>query len=107
MISKLYDWLERRIDVFAPFDDKRTPPDTLTGFWAHYLRPVRSWMVVVLFSSLAIAALDAALYAGVGRFVDILATSAPDRLWAEHGNWLLGALALVLVARPLAPSTWV
>ena len=32
------DWLERRIDTFAPFDDGRMPPKTVMGFAGFYLR---------------------------------------------------------------------
>ncbi len=35
------DWLERRIDPFAPFDEAERPPGTVAGFAWFYLRPVR------------------------------------------------------------------
>jgi ATP-binding cassette subfamily B multidrug efflux pump len=33
----MFDWLERRIDPFAPFDEAAMPPDTVRGFAWHYL----------------------------------------------------------------------
>jgi ATP-binding cassette subfamily B multidrug efflux pump len=52
MLKRFTDWLESRIDVFAPFDDRRTPPASLKGFAAFYLREVRGWLGVVLLSAL-------------------------------------------------------
>src|SRR3954468_19908820 len=39
--AMLFDWLERRIDPFAPFEETETPPTTVAGFTWHYLKPVR------------------------------------------------------------------
>ncbi len=36
------DWLERRVDPFAPFDEARMPPRSVLGFAWFYLRPIRA-----------------------------------------------------------------
>ncbi|MGY2053108.1 ABC transporter ATP-binding protein [Methylobacterium sp. JK268] len=94
------DWLERRIDPFAPFDEERQPPGTVTGFAGHYLRPVRTALVVLFFVGLAAGSVEASLYLLMGWFVDILAKSQPATLWAEHGTGLLLAGFLILAVRP-------
>src|SRR5215212_6045120 len=37
----MFDWLERRIDPFAPFAEGEMPPASVARFTWHYLRPVR------------------------------------------------------------------
>ncbi|MBY0299794.1 MAG: ABC transporter ATP-binding protein/permease [Methylobacterium sp.] len=93
-------WLERRIDPFAPFDEGRQPPGTVTGFAGYYLRPVRTALVILFFVGLAAGIVEASLYLLMGWFVDILAKSEPATLWANHATGLTLAAALILVVRP-------
>ncbi len=55
MLKRFNTWLESRIDVFAPFDDRETPPASLARFAVFYLRPVRGWLFVVFLSALLLA----------------------------------------------------
>src|SRR3954469_4732891 len=96
----MLDWLERKIDPFAPFDEAETPPTTVPRFVWHYLRPIRFWLGVLFVASLAMGVLESSLYVLMGWFIDLLAKSSPDRLWPEHRAALLGAAALILVVRP-------
>jgi ATP-binding cassette subfamily B multidrug efflux pump len=96
----MLDWLERKIDPFAPFDEAETPPTTVPRFVWHYLRPIRFWLGVLFVASLAMGILESSLYVLMGWFIDLLAKSSPDRLWPEHRAALLGAAALILVVRP-------
>ena len=41
------NWLERRVDPFAPFDETRTPPQTVLGFAGFYLRPIRATLAAL------------------------------------------------------------
>ena len=97
----LFEWLERRIDPFAPFDDTETPPATVARFAWHYLAPVRLWLAVLFVSALAFAAVESSLFLLLGWFVDLFARSSPDRLVADHGPALAAAAALILVVRPV------
>src|SRR5215204_3536363 len=97
----MFDWLERRIDPFAPFDDRAMPPTSVRGFAWHYLTPVRFWLGVLLVTSLAVGVLESSLYLLIGWFVDLLAKFTPDRLIAEHGLQLALVALLILVLRPL------
>ena len=68
----ILDWLERRIDPFAPFDETRMPPKSVTGFAWFYLRPVR-WALAALFVIAVIAGtVEASLYLVMRWFIDML-----------------------------------
>ena len=89
------DWLERRIDPFAPFEEARRPPDTVAGFAWFYLRPVRGPLAVLFCVALAAGSVEASLYLLMGWFVDILARTGPGTLWRDHGTGLMLAAALI------------
>jgi len=96
----MFRWLERRVDPFAPFDENEMPPDTVSGFIWHYLKPVRGWLVILFVVALAVGLFESSLYILLGWLVDILAKSTPDRIWAEHGTTLALMAALVVFVRP-------
>ncbi|KAB0264100.1 ABC transporter ATP-binding protein [Microvirga brassicacearum] len=97
----MFQWLEKRIDPFAPFDEEETPPASVSAFAWHYLRPVRLWLGVLFVASLVVGLFEASLYVIMGWVVDILATSTPDRLWADHGTGLMLVGGAILFVRPL------
>src|SRR3954462_5059240 len=80
----MFDWLERRIDPFAPFAEGEMPPASVARFTWHYLRPVRCWLRGLFFFSIAVGLFETSLYLLIGWFVDLLAGSTPERLLAEH-----------------------
>jgi ATP-binding cassette subfamily B multidrug efflux pump len=96
----MFEWLERRVDPFQPFDE-RTPPNSVWRFAWHYLEPIKWWLVLIFVSNLIIAGLESALFLLIGWFVDLLNQSTPERIWAEHGTLLIGVAVLVAVIRPL------
>ncbi len=95
------DWLERRIDTFAPFDDGRMPPKTVTGFAGFYLKPVRAALVALFVVAVVAGSVEASLYLLMGWFIDLLNTADRATFWAEHGTRILLAGGLVLVVRPI------
>ncbi len=97
----MYDRLEGRIDPFAPFDEEKTPPDGVSRFALHYLRPVRGWLIVLVLGTFAVGIFESSLYLMIGWFVDILARSTPETLVDEHGSALVLAALAILVLRPL------
>src|SRR4051812_24979581 len=96
----LFNWLERRIDPFAPFDETETPPTTVARFAWHYLKPVRFWLGVLFVASAAVGVVESSLYVLMGWFVDLLAKSSPDHFLAAHGAAFAAVAALILVVRP-------
>jgi ATP-binding cassette, subfamily B, multidrug efflux pump len=97
----MYQWFEKRIDPFAPFDDTQTPPASVSGFGWHYLKPVKFWLVVLFIASLVVGLFEASLYILIGWLVDLLARSTPERIWADHGHSLLLVGGLILFLRPI------
>lgn len=101
----MFRWLETRVDPFAAFNESETPPNTVSGFTWHYLRPVRFWLVVLFVVALIVGLFESSLYILLGWLVDILAKSTPDRIWADHGSTLLMMAALVIFIRPVLNFT--
>ncbi|MHC2021051.1 ABC transporter ATP-binding protein [Methylobacterium sp. CM6247] len=94
------DWLERRIDPFASFEDGRMPPKTVTGFAAFYLRPMRTALVMLFLVAVAAGTVEASLYLLMGWFIDLLNNADRATILQDHG-WKLGLAAmLLLVVRP-------
>jgi ATP-binding cassette, subfamily B, multidrug efflux pump len=100
----MFDWLERRIDPFAPFDEAETPPTTVRGFAWHYLKPVQGWLWVLFVASVLVGIFESSLYLLIGWFVDLLARSSPEQLFREQGATLLALGLAVLILRPLLHS---
>ena len=98
------DWLERRIDPFAPFDDTEMPPKTILGFAGFYLKPVR-WALAVLFVVAVLAGtIEASLYIMMRWFIDLMNGADRATVLSDHA-WPLGlALLFLLVVRPV--SIW-
>lgn len=94
------DWLERRIDPFASFEDGQMPPKTVTGFAAFYLRPMRTALVMLFLVAVAAGTVEASLYLLMGWFIDLLNNADRAMILQDHG-WKLGLAAmLLLVVRP-------
>jgi ATP-binding cassette subfamily B multidrug efflux pump len=97
----MFQWLERQIDPFQPFDDDRMPPKSVWGFAAYYLKPVRGWLVLIFLTNLAIGSLESGLFFLIGWFVDLLGQNTPEQIWANYSGWLAAAALLVLIVRPV------
>jgi len=99
--EQMFEWLERRIDPFRPFDETRMPPKTVWGFAAYYLKPVRGWLALIFVTNLLIGSLESGLFFLIGWFVDLLGQQTPERVWSDYGSLLIGAALAVLVVRPV------
>ncbi|GJD72250.1 ABC transporter ATP-binding protein [Methylobacterium goesingense] len=95
------DWLERRIDTFAPFDDGRMPPKSVLGFAGFYLRPIRGALAILFVVAVLAGSVEASLYLLMGWFIDLLNKADRATLWQEHGTGLMLAAGLLLVVRPI------
>ncbi|GEP02679.1 ABC transporter ATP-binding protein [Methylobacterium oxalidis] len=98
------DWLERRIDPFAPFDEGRMPPKTVLGFAGFYLRPIRGALLVLLAISLVAGSIEASLYLLMRWFIDLMSTADRASVLQDHSLGIAAAVVLVLVVRPI--SIW-
>ncbi|CAH1656207.1 Uncharacterized ABC transporter ATP-binding protein HI_1051 [Hyphomicrobiales bacterium] len=100
-LQRCLNWCEQRVDVFAPFDDMRMPPESFFGFAWYYLKPVRFWLVLILLSSLVISIVDSSLLLLVGWLVDRLTGSTPAEFFANYGAIIIAGGIAILVLRPL------
>ena len=100
-MERLYRWFESRIPAF-PDDPPVQPPATLRAFFWHYLAPV--WWAFALLTgvTLALAMLEVAVLAFVGRVVDLMKeATSPATFFQDHALGLSIMAGLTLVARPL------
>jgi len=101
MFAPLFRWLESRIDVFAPFDERETPPRGVWPFMWHHIKGVKGWMAAIMLTGLGFSGIEATMYLMVGWFVDLLSTQSPETIFRDHGWLLAGAAFLLVVVRPL------
>jgi ATP-binding cassette subfamily B multidrug efflux pump len=101
MFARLFRFLESRVDVFEPFDERATPPRGVWPFMWHHIKGVKGWMALIMITGLGFSGIEAAMYLMVGWFVDLLATQSPETIFRDHGWLLAGAVFLLLVVRPL------
>ncbi len=90
-----------RLTQTLPQDPVVPPPDTVGGFYRHFLRPVRGLLIVALIISGLASLSEMAMYAFLGMLVDWLEAATPQTFLAEYG-WPLVAMAVVAaILRPL------
>jgi ATP-binding cassette subfamily B multidrug efflux pump len=92
----------RAARLFGTEVPESPPPRSLPGFYWHFIRQSKALFAALFFAGLLVALLDAAIPAMIGHLVALLASHAPDRLWAEAGPVLLGMAAVILLGRPAA-----
>jgi ATP-binding cassette subfamily B multidrug efflux pump len=98
------NWLERRVDPFAPFDETRTPPQTVLGFAAFYLRPIRAALAALFVIAVVAGTVEASLYLVMRWFIDVLATADRATVLSDHAFGLGLVFLLIAFVRPL--SIW-
>lgn len=100
MLSRFFAWFEQRIDPFAPFDDKVTPPARVGAFIWHYIAPFRGLVAVNFAFALVIGIMESGMILLAGRFVDLLVSSQPADILVTHGAILAGLALFVAIIRP-------
>ncbi|MCP4380001.1 MAG: ABC transporter ATP-binding protein [Hyphomicrobiales bacterium] len=96
----MFRFFEAVIDPFRPHDESM-PPATLTAFYWRYARQVWPGLIGLLVAGFAVAIVEVAMYDYVGSIVDLLQTSSPSSLLADHGDVFLWMALVIVVARPL------
>ena len=97
----MFRWFEQRID---PFRDHAIdcPPDSLVGFYIHYLRQVWPTFLAVMVVGLAGALVEVSLFAFLGEIVDLIREAeTPATFFADHGTVLIIMGLIALVVRPV------
>ncbi|MES2906977.1 MAG: ABC transporter ATP-binding protein [Pseudomonadota bacterium] len=100
MISRLLGWVERRIDIFAPFDHSRTPPANVWGFIWFYVHPFRRLLAGMFVLIVLLGIIESSMLLLVGKFIDMLSQTSPSGLVKEHGLALVAITVLILLIRP-------
>jgi len=98
----MLSWFERLIDPYKDVSIVQ-PPDKLGAFYRHYLRPIWWVYALIMLFGLMGSLIEVALYAFVGKIVD-LAKAAPNpaEFFELHGSMLLWMAFVAMVARPVA-----
>src|SRR5690606_19642958 len=87
--------------VIEPFADteREVLPRDAWQFILFFARQAKGPFILLLVVGGLSGAVDAALYWSVGWLIDLLETSSPTQLLADHWMELVGFLLLVLVVR--------
>jgi ATP-binding cassette subfamily B multidrug efflux pump len=94
-------WFERLTDPYRE-GPAGVPPDRLWPFYLHYARQIRWLVVATLAVGLAAALVEVALFAFLGRLVDMVrAAETPSSFFADHAGTLLAMGFVALIARPV------
>ncbi len=100
----MLSWFENLIDPYkdAPIVQ---PPDTLGAFYRHYLRPIWWVYAFIMLFGLVGSLIEVALYAFLGKIVDLAKSAAnPAEFFEQHGTMLFWMAFVALIARPVAFS---
>ncbi|HWK67203.1 MAG TPA: ABC transporter ATP-binding protein [Rhizobiaceae bacterium] len=96
--GSLWRRFEGAIDPFHD-TDREVLPASAWEFIFYFARQAKWPFVLLLVVGGLAGAIDAAMYWSVGWLIDLMDSSTPARLFADHWPELLGLLLLVLVAR--------
>src|SRR5918994_2405129 len=98
--DRLWQRFEGAVDPFQD-TDREVLPSTAWRFILYFARQATGPFVLLLVVGGAAGAVDAALYWSVGWLIDLLDSSNPQTLFADHWPELGGILALLLIVRTL------
>lgn len=96
----MFRFFERLVDPYVAYPETDCPPTRLWPFMLSWSRPFRGLFVVAGVMSLLVAAVEIALIYYMGRVVDLLSTSSPATVWADHGTELIFVALFILLFRP-------
>ena len=92
----MFQFFEKLVEPY-PAGEPTTPPTRFFAFLWACTRGLRPYLLAMTLCTAAIGMFEALLFAFLGRVVDWLGATTPDRLWAEQGHHL-ALLAVVLTA---------
>lgn len=97
-------WFETRIDPFTTEEPPR-PPSTMWAFYWHFVKPVWPWFAALMVVGLVGSLIELALYAFVGRVVDMMKDAkTPETFLSDNSAMLLFWAFVALVLRPLVST---
>ncbi|MCK9515765.1 MAG: ABC transporter ATP-binding protein/permease [Ottowia sp.] len=95
----MFRWFESLIDPL-PEPSGGMPPTTVWGFYLFYLRQVWPVLLAMLVAGLFVAGIEVAMFAFIGRVVDMAADGPGPGFLRRHGLELALMALVVVAARP-------
>lgn len=96
----IFRWFESLIDPFRPAPDSM-PPRSVAAFYWHFIRQAWPVFVVLTVVGFFVAIVEVVMFDYLGKVVDLVNTTQPKDLFAQHGSELLWMAAVMLIARPV------
>ena len=100
MDHPVWNRVERFVEPFSD-TDRQVLPKTAWGFILYFATQARGPFIILLIVGGLVGGVDAALYWSVGWLIDILDSSTPATLLADHWHQLAGLAFLLLVMRAI------
>lgn len=100
MLTALFRRFERLIDPFRPYPET-TPPASIVPYFLVYLRQTWPVFAGVLAAGLLVTLTEVMIFRFIADIVDILNTTKPSQLWAQHGHYFIAMLLLLGIGWPL------
>jgi ATP-binding cassette, subfamily B, multidrug efflux pump len=95
----MFAWFERLIDPFRPHPEG-APPKGLAAFYWHHFRQVWPVFAALLVVGFFVALIEVQLFRYISMLVDLLSTTTPEAVFADHGWTFLWMALVVGIARP-------
>ena len=100
-VNSIFEWFETRIDPFTAEVPPR-PPSTMWAFYWHFVKPVWPWFAALMVVGLVGSLIELALYAFVGRVVDMMKDAkSPETFLSDNAGMLLFWGFVALILRPV------
>ena len=99
----MFRFFETRID-FRKKPPDESPPDTLWGFYWHFIRQAKGLFIALFALGFVLAVVEALVPWLIGRLVNALSHTSPEGIFSEAGPLLIAMAAIILLIRPWARS---
>jgi ATP-binding cassette, subfamily B, multidrug efflux pump len=96
----MFRFFETRID-FTRRPPEASPPDTLRGFYWHFIAQAKGLFVALFALGFVLAVVEAIVPYLIGRLVNALSHTSPEGVFHEAGPLLAAMAAIILLVRPL------
>ncbi|MEE1655923.1 ABC transporter ATP-binding protein [Microvirga sp. CF3062] len=96
----MFRFFETRID-FRKKPPEESPPDTLWGFYWHFIRQAKGLFIALFALGFVLAVFEALIPWLIGRLVNALSTTSPEGIFDEAGPLLIAMAAIILLVRPV------
>ncbi|WP_075217176.1 ABC transporter ATP-binding protein [Mongoliimonas terrestris] len=97
----MFALFEKLIDPFRPHPVVQ-PPSDLRAFYWHHVRQMWPVLAALLVVGFFVALIEVQLFRYISELVDLLSSTTPERVFADHGWTFVGMALVVVVARPVA-----